>query len=73
MTCAEYGALSTGEQLQTLSTLLSEHRLEPGDTGNILGVTSAVDGFCGTGFPGSATTNLEEPIEDAVDWESSSW
>ncbi|MFC9419866.1 hypothetical protein, partial [Bacillus mobilis] len=47
MTCDEYAALSTGERLKVERELLIAHDLEPNNMGNSLGVSQAVDSYCG--------------------------
>lgn len=73
MTCEEFGGLGYSEQSDALSSLLEEHRLDPLAVGNGLGAAQAVDSFCGTGLQQPADTNLQTPIEDAIDWESERW
>lgn len=79
-TCDEYAALSYEEQSQLERDLLRAHDLEPNSVGNSIGVRQNILSFCG--LPGlnmvgggteTATQNTSSPIEDAVDWESTSW
>ncbi|WP_024285980.1 hypothetical protein [Cellulomonas sp. KRMCY2] len=69
LTCAEYGALSPGEQAEVTMDLLAAHDLEPTDTGNILGVTQAIVDFCGP----FSSENPEGRLEDVTDWDSGTW
>jgi hypothetical protein len=77
-TCADFGAMGYEERDETLQDLLREHRLEPMDAGNTIGVQAAVDAYCGTTTSqlldqGPASRNMTQPIEDSVDWDSGYW
>lgn len=67
MTCSEFEQLDYNEQASTLTDLLDEHDLDPYNSGNIVGVTSSVSSFC------AMTSNTNSRIDEAVDWESSTW
>lgn len=80
MTCEEFGALSDSDRSDVLEDLLVEHRLDPLAVSNLVGVGTAVHTFCGTsaiagmiGEPDPARTNLDRPLDEAVDWDSDTW
>ena len=66
-TCSEFVSQSYSDQASTLRGLLDEHDLKMLDIGNTVGVTDAVTGFC------SVSGNSTALIEDAVNWNSSTW
>lgn len=72
MTCQEYGHLSMSEKNSARTDLLNEHDLEPADIDNITGISEAVSSFCGVSI-GSASRNLDRPLEEAADWTSRYW
>lgn len=73
--CSDYAGGSFDEKGETIRALLQEHRLEPDDANNVLGASSAVDRYCGTfgPIPGAATRNADNPIDQAIDWDSPTW
>ncbi|MEU4595947.1 hypothetical protein [Nocardia sp. NPDC023988] len=78
VTCSEFAAMSYEEQNETLDDLLSAHDLETLSTANTIGVRTEVDSYCGTfGFSkdtgGKAGRNGTQQIDNAVDWDSSTW
>lgn len=77
MTCDEYAALTTGERLKVQRELLIAHDLEPNNMGNSLGVSQAVDSYCGlngiSDKEAAAKANRKNPIENAVNWSAKRW
>lgn len=74
-TCGELGAMDSTEVTLLFRDLLTEHDLDPDDTGNIMGLTDNVMSFCGGSavIGGDATQNLDQPLDGAVDWDSATW
>jgi hypothetical protein len=76
-TCSELAAQDSSAQNSTLSSLLREHDLDPYAVNNVVGLQTAVSGFCGLtlipGFEEEPSQNADQPIADAVDWESETW
>ncbi len=72
MTCQEYGELTVMEKSSVHTKLLREHDLVTSSPSNITGVNDAMSRFCGSSI-GKATKNLDNPIEEATDWTSSTW
>lgn len=66
-TCADYLAEDSSDQQSILMSMLREHDLETLDPGNLTGVTGNVTAFCVDSANGGAAVN------DAVDWDSSTW
>ncbi|MCW2534249.1 MAG: hypothetical protein JWP62_3819 [Blastococcus sp.] len=65
MTCGEFNAQGISEQTDTLRSLLREHDLEPNDTGNVQGVSTAVTSLC--------SSDPSAELDAATDWESDTW
>ncbi len=76
-TCAEYGEMTYAERQELLDDLLVEHRLEPADIGNSIGISESVNTFCGmTGIVTDtrpATKNLNRTLDESTDWNSPTW
>lgn len=72
VTCRHYGDTALTARGKLLTDLLRAHDLDTADPGNVLGVTNAVNAFCGT-YGAVARDNLERSIDEAVDWSSPSW
>ncbi|CAN7342860.1 hypothetical protein [Arthrobacter sp. LjRoot14] len=75
-TCSEYAAKSYSDKQNTSKALLAEHDLEPNDVGNTVGLSQALDSFCGLsgGFqPGKASRNASTPLDEAVNWSAKRW
>lgn len=75
-TCSEYAAKSYSDKQSTSKALLQEHDLEPNDIGNTVGLSKALDSFCGLpgGFqPGTASRNGSSPLNEAVNWSAKRW
>jgi signal transduction histidine kinase len=80
-TCDQYAALSRSERGDVESALLKAHNLEVYSVSNALGITQAIDKYCGVQdnafgpMPGStkATLNNSSPIDQAVDWSTKKW
>lgn len=75
LSCQDYAEKSFEEKGEVIRSLLSENRLEPTDSGNVLGASTSIDGYCGTfgPMPGSATRNVDSAVEGAIDWDSPIW
>lgn len=78
--CDEYAAMGWDERSSFERDLLISHDLEPNDLGNMTGVRDAINNFCGTtgigtvaGGTENATQNHSEPVNGAIDWDSSYW
>lgn len=77
-TCSELGAQDAAGKVSTVHGLVRDNGLDP--FSNAMGIASVeqdVYAFCGisavavlTGGNHEATTNLDSPIGDAVDWAS---
>ncbi len=74
-TCTEYAAEEYTKQTTTIMSMVKEHDLDP--LSNAVGVAAIavdVNEFCGiSGLPGDTsppTKNADQPIEDAVSWDS---
>jgi hypothetical protein len=75
-TCSEYAAKSYSDKQSTSQALLQEHDLESNDVGNTVGLSKALDSFCGLsgGFkPGTAARNGSSPLDSAVNWSAKRW
>ena len=76
-TCDEYAAMDSSGQSDVQSSLLREHDLQETSPDNIAGLSSAIDAFCGSRasalLGGEAESNHDQPLEDAVDWDSETW
>lgn len=80
-TCDEYAAMDNSGRQSTEKGLLRAHNLDTDALGNSLGVTAAIDSYCGVldnviaGLPGSeaATQNNDSAIENATDWTATNW
>jgi hypothetical protein len=74
-TCADLGEMDSVEVAMTLRDLLVHHDLDPDSTSNMLGLTDAVQTFCGGSavIGGDAAGNHDRPLDDAVDWASPTW
>ncbi|WP_159828983.1 hypothetical protein [Arthrobacter sp. 9AX] len=75
-TCSEYAAKTYSEKQNTSKALLQEHDLEPNDVGNTVGLSKALDSYCGLtgGFqPGSSSKNVSSTLDKAVDWSAKRW
>ena len=75
VTCDEFAQQSHGDQGSTIRDLLEAHRLEPMDTGNVIGLSTALMTWCGlsTFGGGAADVHGSQPIDGAVDWDAKSW
>lgn len=77
MTCDQYAGLSTSERLKVQKELLVAHDLEPNAMGNALGVTQAVNSYCGlngiTDKEPAAKANRNSPLENATNWSATRW
>lgn len=75
-TCSEYAAKTYSDKQSTSKALLEEHDLEPNDVGNTVGLSQALDSFCGLsgGFKaGTASRNGSSQLNDAVNWSATRW
>lgn len=79
-TCSQYAALSNQDRQSVQRTLLREHDLEDRtSTSNLIGVSEAIDKFCGvnslfaSGTQAAATRNAAAQIDSAVNWNSPTW
>jgi hypothetical protein len=75
-TCDEYAAQSRSDRLATEKSLLEAHDLEPKAMGNALGISQAIDSYCGlTGIKDkeAAKKNGGNPLDKAVDWSAKRW
>ncbi|TFD13139.1 hypothetical protein [Cryobacterium sp. TMT4-10] len=80
-TCDEYAAMDNASRQSTERALLKAHNLDTGTIGNSLGVTAALDSYCGVsdnviaGLPSSkaATQNNDSAIDNATDWTATNW
>lgn len=72
MTCGEYGQLKYSDQVSAVSDPIRAHDLDP--SSNALAAASVVtevNNFCGVSAvapTGSASMNLDSPMDNAVDW-----
>lgn len=76
LTCDEYAAQSRSERTATQKGLLESHGLEPKALGNALGVSQAINSYCGmTGIKDKETAkeNGSRPVDNAVDWSAKQW
>lgn len=76
VTCDEYAAQSRSEKSATQKGLLEAHDLEPNAMGNALGVSQAINSYCGmTGIKDkeAAKKNGSNPLDKAVDWSAKQW
>jgi hypothetical protein len=81
VTCNEYVAADFNKQGDIDRDLLKSHDLEGLSMDNTMGLTSALEDFCGSTLmghkEGRAERNGSRPIDDAVNWQqvknSGSW
>ena len=76
LTCDEYAAQSRSDRSATQRALLEAHDLEPHAMGNALGITQAINSYCGlTGIKDkeAAKKNGSNPLDKAVDWSAARW
>ncbi|WP_043563733.1 hypothetical protein [Actinomyces israelii] len=67
ITCAEYNKLDYSKQSDVLGKMLREHDLSQLSTENIAGITMNVTSYCGS------SKHSNDPINNAVDWNSNKW
>lgn len=78
-TCDQYAAMSTTGRRDVESSLLKAHNLDVYSVSNVLGVTQAIDSYCGvedyvlSSGSTKATQNNNSPIDRAVDWSAKHW
>jgi putative hemolysin len=75
-TCDEYAAQTLGERHKTERALLEAHDLEPHAMGNALGISQAVNSYCGmVGIQDKETAkqNGSSQLENAVNWTAKRW
>lgn len=75
-TCDEYAAQSRSDRLATEKALLEAHDLEPLAMGNALGLSQAINSYCGLiGIQDkeAAKKNGGSPLDKAVDWSAAQW
>lgn len=75
-TCDEYAGKTYTERKAIEKALLEAHDLEPNAMGNALGITQAVNSYCGLNgitTQEKAKRNNANPLEKAVDWSAKSW
>lgn len=66
ITCSEFAELDSDDRMGVVYDILDEHDLAKPDPGNLVGISSAIVSYCGAG----ASKHPDEPINNAVDWES---
>ena len=66
ITCSEFAELDSDDRMGVVYDMLDEHDLAKPDPGNLAGISSAIVSYCGAG----ASKHPDEPINNAVDWES---
>ena len=73
LTCDEYAVKDFDARGDVIQDLLKAHDLEPLGMGNNMGLTAALEDFCGFSplnyKNGSAAKNGSRKIDGAVDWE----
>lgn len=75
-TCDEYASKTRSERTAIEKALLEAHDLEPNAIGNALGVSQAINSYCGLNGitpQEKAKRNNANPLEKAVDWSAKSW
>jgi len=72
-TCQEYAEMGLKGQTSELRSLLSSHDLDPDSSSNIAGVTQAVANLCGSTVMLGQTSNPDAVLDDAADWEATTW
>ena len=76
LTCDEYAAQSRSDRSATQKALLEAHDLEPNAMGNALGISQAINSYCGlTGIKDkeAAKKNGSNALDKAVDWSAARW
>ena len=69
MTCEELGNLGYTDSTDKIMDLVRAHGLEPStNPSGFALLVNDVHSFCGIFIEGEATQNLDQPIDDAVDW-----
>ena len=66
-TCSEFKKLDREEKNDLLESLLRQHDLSTSSMSNVLGVSAAVESYC------SRSSHAADPVDKAVNWESSTW
>ena len=66
ITCSEFAELDSDDRMGVVYDMLDEYDLAKPDPGNLVGISSAIVSYCGAG----ASKHPDEPINNAVDWES---
>ena len=62
-TCSEFKKLDREEKNDLLESLLRQHDLSTSSMSNVLGVSAAVE----------RSSHATDPVDKAVNWESSTW
>lgn len=71
MTCEEYGQKDSGGQASAIMSMISAHGYDwsSSESGTI-SVMGQVDTYCGIGWGSGATKNMDQRIENAIDWDA---
>lgn len=77
VTCDEFQASDSNSQFSTERALLREHGGNPDSAEDIFQLRTVIADFCGMlpvpGFPDAPTQNQDQPLSNAVDWDSVTW